>query len=165
MHHLNSVWRGSYGRCTYLVLCLYHACTPCTCQHGYCTYLPALVLVLYLYRRTVCTVLCLLYNESASPCSYSYCGYTIAQCVPCLYLLYSSNGLAWLARVMCLLPVFCFFCSYRTCTIAQSGRVMYVLPVCTRAVLWLYPCTVCTVLVYFTRCTRTVSVLLHSRHG
>ena len=48
------------------------------------------MLVLYLYRRTVCTVLRLLYNESASSCSYSYCGYTIAQYVPCLYLLYSG---------------------------------------------------------------------------
>ena len=48
------------------------------------------MLVLYLYRRIVCTVLCLLYNESASPCLYSYCGYTIAQCVPCLHLLYSG---------------------------------------------------------------------------
>ena len=53
------------------------------------------MLVLYLYRRTVCTVLRLLYNESASPCSYPYYGCTIAQCVPCLYLLYS--GLAGLA--------------------------------------------------------------------
>ena len=30
VHHLNSVWRGWYGQCTYLV----RACTPCTCQHG-----------------------------------------------------------------------------------------------------------------------------------
>ena len=70
------------------------------------------MLVLYLYRRTVCTVLCLLYNESTSPCSYSYCGYTIAQCVPCLYLLYSGcmarvNTGACLLHFSCVRAVRC----------------------------------------------------------
>ena len=70
------------------------------------------MLVLYLYRRTVCTVLCLLYNESASPCSYSYYSYTIAQCVPCLYLLYSGcmsrvNTRACLLHSACVRAVRC----------------------------------------------------------
>ena len=148
--------------------CLYRACTPCTCQHGYCTYLPALVLVLNLYRRTVCTALYLLYIESASPCSYSYYGCTIAQCVPCLYLLYS--GLAWLARVTCLFPVFvlvpCLY--YGTvstgyvrftrfavvpccgCTLAQCVPCLYLLPVFV-LVSCVYYCTVGKGNVRFTR--------------
>ena len=94
------------------------------------------MLVLYLYRRTVCTVLYLLYNESASPCSYSYCGCTIAQCLPCLYLLYS--GLAWLARVMCLLPVLVLVPCLYYCTVS-TGNVRF-----TRFVLvpCVYYCTV-----------------------
>ena len=120
------------------------------------------MLVLYLYRRTVCTVLYLLYNESASPCSYSYCGCTIAQCVPWLYLLYS--GLEWLALVMCLLPVFVlvpcwYYCTVSTgnvrftrfvvvpccgCTLAQCVPCLYLLPC-------VYYCTVGTGNVRFTR--------------
>ena len=109
------------------------------------------MLVLYLYRRTVCTVLFLLYNESASPCSYSYCGCTITQCVPCLYLWYS--GLAWLARVMCLLLVPClYYCTVRLgdvrFTRLSSCRVVAVpLHSVYRA---------CT----FTRCTCAVRVLI-----
>ena len=98
--------RVMYLSCFVLVPCLYPLYMPAR------TYLPALVLVLYLYRRTVCTVLCLLYNESASPCSYSYCGYTITQCVSCLYLLYSGcmarvNTGACLLHFACVRAVRC----------------------------------------------------------
>ena len=69
------------------------------------------------------------------PCFYSHCGCTLAQCVPCLYLLYS--GLAWPARVMYVLPVFvlvtvratiaqCVLCVYpfvRWFSMASTGRV------------------------------------------
>ena len=126
------------------------------------------MLVLYLYRRTVCTVLYLLHNESASPCSYSYCGCTIAQCLPCLYLLYS--GLAWLARVMRLLSVFIlvpclYYCTVSTgnvrftrfvlvpccgCTLAQCVPCLYLLPVFV-LVPCVYYCTVGTGNVRFTR--------------
>ena len=115
------------------------------------------MLVLYLYRRTVCTALYLLYIESASPCSYSCYGCTIAQCVPCLYLLYS--GLAWLARVMGLFPVFVLVPWLYYCTVS-TGNVRF-----TRFVL--VPCCGCTIApcvgnVPFTRfCTRVVRVLLH----
>ena len=88
---------------------------------------------------------------------YSYCGCTIAQCVPCLYLLYS--GLAWPARVMHVLPVFVLvtvrvlllhsvYYACTLCTVVKHGQhgsctywPVYLL------VLWLYHCTVCTVLV------------------
>ena len=92
------------------------------------------MLVLYLYRRTVCTVLYPLCNDSASSCSYSYCGCTIAQCVPCLYLLYS--GLAWLARVMYLLPVCVLVPCLCYCAVS-TGNVRV-----TRFVL--VPCCGCT---------------------
>ena len=157
--------------------------------------LPVFALVLCVYYCTVCTVLVPLVQwfsmastgrVSIGPCLYSYCGCTIAQCVLCVYLLYS--GLAWPARVMYILP---FLYSYCACTIAQCilcvyplysvlawpARAVYLLArVCTRTVV-LYHCTVCTVLVpivqwsgmastgnvHFTRfCTRTVRVLLHS---
>ena len=68
-------------------------------------------------------------------CFNSYCGCTIAQCIPCLYLLYS--GLAWPARVMYVLPVFVLvtvrvlllhsvYCACTSCTgfsMASTGRV------------------------------------------
>ena len=151
------------------------------------------MLVLYLYRRIVCTVLYLLYNESASPCSYSYYGCTIAQCVPCLYLLYS--GLAWLARVKCFLPVFVlvpclYYCTVSTgnvrftrfvlvpccgCTLAQCVPCLYLLPVFV-LVPCVYYCTVGTGNVRFTRfvlvpccgCTVTPRFALapcNSQHG
>ena len=131
----------------------------------------------------VCMAFILCVNQSAvslgwfwpmaRSCSYSYCGYTIAQCVPCLYILYS--GLAWPARVMYPLPVFVLVPCVYYCT-ASTGNVRFTRFVLV-PVLWLYHCTVCTVLVPlvqwsgvasagnvpFTRfCTRAVRVLLHS---
>ena len=128
VYHLNSVWRGYYGRCTYLahactVLVSLHsaccACTPCTVfwhgQHGYVPTYPRL---------------------------YSYCAYTVAQCVLYLYPLYSDS--AWPARAMHLfLPVFVL-------------------------VLWLYYCTVCTVVVLlhsvYCACT-SCTVFWYGLHG
>ena len=72
---------------------VYCACTLCTVichgQHGQCTYFY--------------------------PCLYSSCGCTIAQCVLCLYLLYSV--LAWPARVMYILPVFVLVLCVYHCTV------------------------------------------------
>ena len=72
------------------------------------------VLVLCVYYCTVCTVrvpLVQWFSVASTgrvpigPCFYSYFGcINIAQCLPCLYLLYSC--LAWPARVMYVLPVF-----------------------------------------------------------
>ena len=99
------------------------------------------MLVLYLYRRTVCTVLYLLHNESTSPCSYSYCGCTIAQCVPCLYLLYS--GLARPARVMYVLPVFVLVPCVYYCTVS-TGNVRFtrfvLVPCCGYTLVRCVPC-------------------------
>ena len=92
----------------------------------------------------------------------------IAQCVPCLYLLYS--GLAWLARVMGLFPVFVlvpclYYCTVSTgnvrftrfalvpccgCTLAQCVPCLYLLPV-FELVSCVYYCTVGTGNVRFTR--------------
>ena len=88
--------------------------------------------------------------------------------VPCLYLLYS--GLAWLAQVMCLLPVFVlvpclYYCTVRTgnvcftrfvlvpccgCTLAQCVPCLYLLPVFV-LVPCVYYCTVGPGNVRFTR--------------
>ena len=92
----------SYCDCTRTVLVplhsVYCACTPCTVfwhgQHGQCAYLPALS---------------------------SNCACNIAQCVLCLYLLYS--GLAWPARAMYLFSP-CLY-SYGSRTIAQCVMCLY----------------------------------------
>ena len=57
------------------------------------------------------------------PCLYSYCGCIIAQCVLCLYLLYSV--LAWPVRVM-YRSYPCLY-SYCACTIAQCVLCVYLL--------------------------------------
>ena len=91
-------------------------------------HLTRFVLVLFVYYCTVCTVrvpLVQWFSMASTdrvpigPCFDSYCGCTIAQCVVCLYLMYSA--LAW------------------------PARVMYILPVFVLVVLFVYYCTVCTV--------------------
>ena len=97
---------GQHGQYT-CVLCLYLLYSGLTWPARVMYILPVFVLVLCVYYCTVCTVRVPLEQwfsvASTSrvpigPCLYSYCGCTIAQCVLCLYLLYS--GLAWPARVM-----------------------------------------------------------------
>ena len=108
---------------------------------------PVFVLVPCLYYCTVSTGNVRFTRFALVPC----CGCTLAQCVPCLYLL----------PVFVLVPCvyyctvgtgnvrFTRFVLVRACTTVQSARVMYVLPV-------LYSC-------------RAVAVLLHrflySRHA
>ena len=137
VYYLNSVWRGQYGRCTFMLV-------PCLCRCTVCTVLVPLIR---------CSGMASTGNVLTYPRLYSYCTCTVAQCVLCLYPLYRDS--AWLARAMYLfLPVFVL-------------------------VLWLYHCTVCTVLVAlvqcsgmvstgnvpFTRvCTRTVRAPLHSAY-
>ena len=76
----------------------------------------------------------------------SCCGYTIAQCVPCLYLLYS--GLAWPARVMYLLPVFVLVPCVYYCTVS-TGNVRFarfvLVPCCGCTIA---PCVPCVYLLY-----------------
>ena len=167
------------------------------CLYSYCAYTrTVLVLVMCSYHYTVCTVLvpsvqCFGMASTGNVPSYprlsSYCACTIAQCVLCLYPLYS--GLAWPAREMYL------FCpclhSYCDCTIVQCvlclyllysvlawpARVMYLYYPClysywaytiAQCVLCLYP--LYSVLAWPARamclltcvCARTVLVPLHS---
>ena len=82
--------------------------------------------------------------------------------VPCLYLLYS--GLAWLAQVMCLLPIFVlvpclYYCSVRTGNVRFTRFVL--VPCCGCTLAQCVPC------LYLFRvfCTRAVRILLHSRPG
>ena len=106
-------------------------------------------------------------------CLYLCCACSIAQCILCLYPLYSV--LAWPARAMYLLTRVCprtvhvllhsVYCACTPCTvfgIAITGNVS-ILPVFI-LVLWLYHCTVCTVLVPLVQCsgmasTDSVSIL------
>ena len=99
----------SYCGCTVpqCVLCLYLLYSGLAWPARVMYILPVFVLVLCVYYCTVCTMRVPLVQwfSTASTCRvligpylYSYCGGTIAQCVLCLYLLYSV--LAWPTRVM-----------------------------------------------------------------
>ena len=116
---------------------------------GNVSILPVFVLVLCEYHCTVCTVLVPLVqcsgmastgNAPTYPRLCSYCACTIAQCVLCLYPLYS--GLAWPARAMYLFsPCLNSYCG---CTIAQCVLCLYLLysvPAWPARVMYLsYPC-------------------------
>ena len=97
------------------------------------------------------------------PRLYSDCGCTIAQCVLCLYILYSV--LAWPAHVMyrsyprlyshcAYVPLHRVYCACTPCTLVWPGSTgnVPILPVFV-LVLWLYHCTVCTVLVPLVQCS------------
>ena len=141
--------------------------------------LPVFVLVLWLYHCTVCTVLVSLVkcsgmastgNVPIFPRLYSYCACTVAQCVLCLYPLYSDS--AWPARAM---YIFCpCLYSYCGCTISQCVLVLVPpvqcsvmantgnVPILSMLVLVMceYHCTVCTVRVppvqWFSRAARVM---------
>ena len=100
---LYSIWHGGLGGVCSIHKCYLHVCTvrvpleqclawlaramylSCSCLYSYCACTrTVLILVLYLY---------------------SYCSCIIAQCVLCLYPLYSV--LAWPARIMYLLTRVC----------------------------------------------------------
>ena len=122
----------SYCGCTIAqcVLCLYLLYSTLAWPVRVMYILPVSVLVLCMYYCIVCTVRVPLVQwfsmASTSrvpidPCLYSYCGCTIAQCVLCLYLLYSV--LAWPARVMYRsIPCLYWYC---TCIIAQCVLCLY----------------------------------------
>ena len=99
--------------------------------------LPVFVLVPCVYYCTVSPGYVSFTRFVLVPC----CDCTIAQCIPCLYLLYS--GLAWPARVMYLLPVFVLVPCVYYCTVPARAAYLLVEFV---LVLWLYHCTECTVL-------------------
>ena len=116
---------------------------------GNISILTVFVLVLCVYHCTVCTVLVPLVqcsgmartgNVPTYPRLYSCCACTIAQCVLCLYPLYS--GLAWPARAMCLVsPCLNSYCGR---TIAQCVLCLYllysVLAWPARVMYLFYPC-------------------------
>ena len=155
---LYSIWHGGLGGVGSIHECYLHVCSVRVPLEQY---LAWLVRAMYL------------------SCSCLYCACTIAQCVMCLYSLYSV--LAWPARVYLLTRA----CTrtvlvpshsvYRTRTVAQCVLCLYPLysdsawPART-----MYVCTVLVPLVQWSGmvstgnalsarfCTRTVRVLLHS---
>ena len=152
-----------------LLRILYCACTPCTVfwhgQHGQCSYLPAFVLVLCLYRCTVCTVLVPLvqYSGMASKGNVPILKVFVLvlwlyHCTVCTVLvpLVQCSGMASTVDVP-ILPVFVgdrglliFPVQLTTSRIGNLTRLihnlLYVRTIHTY-ILWLYHCIVCTVLV------------------
>ena len=128
---------GVYCGCTIAqcVLCLYLLYSVLVWPARVMYILPVFVLVLCVHHCTVCTVrvpLVQWFSMASTgsvpicPSLYSYCGCTIAQCVRCLYLLYSV--LVWPARMMYLF--FPCLYTYCACTIAQCVLCLYPLYTC-----------------------------------